>query len=454
MPQILAYLGNRNTKNDRYMAIVIRDSGMVKTYLAFTDNLGSILCVMDENGTKVFDASYDAWGRQTVTLNTIGLHRGYTGHEMLMEFDIINMNGRLYDPILGRFFSPDNYVQMPDNSQNFNRYSYCLNNPLKYTDPDGQWFGIDDLLIAAAGFLTGYLSNAVSTGNWGWSSVKSGLTSTVMPRVGFNTAGLATGSITKATWNQVGSICLNGFVNKAFPSLSIPINDHLSISLSPSFGFGENGLTAGMLSSFSYTDDHLNINISGGITNNYSGWNISGTYDQWGGGFGKTYYNAETVKGNVLGKQIVGTVTLLARGKVSFSLSNDMFGKKYNDRWRTSAAELSIGDFSIGTYVTTNDGKRESHGHHDSNTRDPIIGYNKHNMGAWNNRKVYCAPFWIGFKYGNQIHRFGYSAKIVQSLTQNVVHKYLVPTPYFIPGKEFYSGPFSYAGYNSPLSLW
>ena len=52
---------------------------------------------MDENGTKVFDASYDAWGRQTVTLNTIGLHRGYTGHEMLMEFDIINMNGRLAD---------------------------------------------------------------------------------------------------------------------------------------------------------------------------------------------------------------------------------------------------------------------------------------------------------------------------------------------------------------------
>ena len=147
MPQILAYLGNRNTKNDRYMAIVIRDSGTVKYYLAFTDNLGSILSVTDENGTKVFDASYDAWGRQTVTLNTIGLHRGYTGHEMLNEFDIINMNGRLYDPVLGRFFSPDNYVQMPDNSQNFNRYSYCLNNPLKYTDPSGDFW---NLIIGAA----------------------------------------------------------------------------------------------------------------------------------------------------------------------------------------------------------------------------------------------------------------------------------------------------------------
>ncbi|MDD4535252.1 MAG: RHS repeat-associated core domain-containing protein, partial [Prevotella sp.] len=75
--------------------IVIKEDGIAKTYLAFTDNLGSILSVMDENGTRVFDASYDAWGKQTVTLNTIGLHRGYTGHEMLGEFDIINMNGRL-----------------------------------------------------------------------------------------------------------------------------------------------------------------------------------------------------------------------------------------------------------------------------------------------------------------------------------------------------------------------
>ena len=93
--------------------IAIRENGTVRNYLAFTDNLGSILSVMDENGTKVFDASYDAWGKQTVTLNSIGLHRGYTEHEMLSEFDIINMNGRLYDPVLGRFFSPDNYVQMP-----------------------------------------------------------------------------------------------------------------------------------------------------------------------------------------------------------------------------------------------------------------------------------------------------------------------------------------------------
>jgi hypothetical protein len=48
------------------------------------------------------------------------------------------MNGRMYDPLVSRFLSPDPYIQAPGFSQNFNRYSYCLNNPLKYTDPDGE----------------------------------------------------------------------------------------------------------------------------------------------------------------------------------------------------------------------------------------------------------------------------------------------------------------------------
>ena len=113
------------------------------TYIMVTDNLGSIIKLVDIDGNTDFAASYDAWGRQTVASgNAISFHRGYTGHEMMPEFGLINMNGRLYDPILGRFLSPDNYIQMPDFSQSFNRYSYCLNNPLKYTDPDGEiaWF--------------------------------------------------------------------------------------------------------------------------------------------------------------------------------------------------------------------------------------------------------------------------------------------------------------------------
>ena len=59
------------------------------------------------------------------------------------------MNGRVYDPILGRFMSPDNYIQAPDYTQNFNRYSYVLNNPLIYTDPSGDF--VFQLFAAWAG---------------------------------------------------------------------------------------------------------------------------------------------------------------------------------------------------------------------------------------------------------------------------------------------------------------
>lgn len=114
---------------------------------------------MNIEGNVDFEACYDAWGKQTVTTNTLNFHRGYTGHEMLPEFGLINMNGRLYDPALGRFLSPDNYVQMPDFSQSFNRYSYCLNNPLKYTDPSGEfpWLAVGIAIVG--GYLGGVATN-------------------------------------------------------------------------------------------------------------------------------------------------------------------------------------------------------------------------------------------------------------------------------------------------------
>ena len=64
-------------------------------------------------------------------------HHGYTGHEHLDSLGLIHMNGRVYDPALGRFTQADPYIQDPTNSQSLNRYSYVENNPLKYTDPSG-----------------------------------------------------------------------------------------------------------------------------------------------------------------------------------------------------------------------------------------------------------------------------------------------------------------------------
>mgnify|MGYP002859120719 CR=1 FL=1 len=103
--------------------------------------------------------------------------RGNTGHEHLNEFGLINMNVRLYDPILGRFISPDPYVSCVDFLNCFNRYSYCLNNPLSYTDRSGKLILttiITATLIGAAvggvasvviGYLNGSIQNMWDFGN-------------------------------------------------------------------------------------------------------------------------------------------------------------------------------------------------------------------------------------------------------------------------------------------------
>jgi hypothetical protein len=50
---------------------------------------------------------------------------------------MIHMNGRIYDPVIGRFLQADPIIQAPGNAQSHNRYSYVLNNPLSFTDPSG-----------------------------------------------------------------------------------------------------------------------------------------------------------------------------------------------------------------------------------------------------------------------------------------------------------------------------
>ena len=68
------------------------------------------------------------------------------------------MNARMYDPITRRVISPDNYIQAPDNTQSFNRYSYCFNSPLKYTDPSGD-IVVESIIMAA---MIGGMINATS----------------------------------------------------------------------------------------------------------------------------------------------------------------------------------------------------------------------------------------------------------------------------------------------------
>ncbi|MCC6251182.1 MAG: hypothetical protein IT238_01820 [Bacteroidia bacterium] len=128
----------------------------------------------DEAGAVIARQNFDPWGRRRnaqdysyILSNTLDvdnvllgssssntnlpawLYRGYTGHEMLNEFGLVNMNARLYAPVVGIMLSPDNYVQNPSNTQNFNRYAYCYNNPLSYVDPSGEVAILVPVIIGA-----------------------------------------------------------------------------------------------------------------------------------------------------------------------------------------------------------------------------------------------------------------------------------------------------------------
>ena len=141
---------------DGLAAVCVKnDGGTDSLYYIMKDHLGSITGAINKETGKVYLQNFDAWGRErnpqdwsyTDIPEYFPLDRGFTGHEHLDRFGLINMNGRMYDAALCRFLSPDPFVQMPDYSQNFNRYSYALNNPLVYTDPSGEFVVWDSWLF-------------------------------------------------------------------------------------------------------------------------------------------------------------------------------------------------------------------------------------------------------------------------------------------------------------------
>ncbi|HEX3653751.1 MAG TPA: RHS repeat-associated core domain-containing protein [Rhizomicrobium sp.] len=111
------------------------------------DHLGSPTSIngCSMPGCVVEHDSYDAWGKRRnpdasddsgCTLTSV-LTRGFTQHEMLDSFCLVNMNARVYDPGLGLFISADSMVPNPYDFTGFQRYSYVGNNPLNAIDPSG-----------------------------------------------------------------------------------------------------------------------------------------------------------------------------------------------------------------------------------------------------------------------------------------------------------------------------
>jgi len=103
------------------------------------DHLGSATRVTDESGQLVEQAEFMPFGEMRAGSSSppFASNYKYTDQELDVGTGLYNYDARMYDPIIGRFISPDSVVPDPANSQGLNRYSYTLNNPLRYVDPTG-----------------------------------------------------------------------------------------------------------------------------------------------------------------------------------------------------------------------------------------------------------------------------------------------------------------------------
>jgi RHS repeat-associated protein len=217
---------------DGMVAVYAKENGTGSYHYIYKDHLGTPVVVTNSAGVVEYKQNFDAWGRKRnpntwdydmtsyTTTQPKWLYRGYTGHEHLPQFTLINMNGRMYDPVVGRMLSSDNYIQAEEFSQCFNRYSYCVNNPLKYKDPSGNSF-MSDFSNGVGNFMSKLL------GSYNQSSSGTLISQQTISKASSQASSIAEASFKAAVAQQsmMISIATGGLIS----NLAIPFANTFSI---------------------------------------------------------------------------------------------------------------------------------------------------------------------------------------------------------------------------------
>lgn len=436
-------------------AVYYTNNSANQLHYVMTDHLGSPLLLTDQSQNITEELSFDSWGRRRNpadwTYTNIPtpniLHRGYTTHEHIDEFNLINMNGRVYDPVLGRFIQPDNFVQEPDNLQNFNRYAYCLNNPLTYTDPSGQFYG---MALYAMGFVVLSVDHLIEGG---YSNPFQAAWREVGEEFNYASSNLRVSS----HWgNTSWSLGVDMFAMGVSMNIEKQTgNWNYGITL----GYGISGGYASAYVGYTEGDFHIGTGV-GTFKNGYSyGGSIS--YKGYGLSYYQTSYGGEKGPDGNPNPQTTGSVGIFGPNW-SFRMENDFaanFFKGSGDKWRTGAFEITVNKLSVGFNIYTN--KQKADYPVDDEGRSLIWGCNRPDkegniLGAWTNGKVYSSPIWVGYDFGYGVSRVGFSNKYVQDFAQNGIHKW-VPfgrQNYYNNYDEFNRGAYFYNGYYNPYSLY
>jgi RHS repeat-associated protein len=337
---ITSYIHYVNSGVGTCAVLVVDNNGTSINYI-YKDHLGSFNLITDNSGNIIANQNFDAWGRNrnpvdwtytAIPSNPEWLYRGYTGHEHMPQFGLINMNARLYDPTVGKMISLDNYVADPYNSQAYNRYNYANNNPLIYVDPDGNHPLVVALIVYGVFFTeTGYK------------------------------------------------------VQKVFS----PVAVHVQVNIgSNNRGIGiEASVGLPQIMPFSYR-------IHGGVAYNWRNYYMGkGWETKWGSEVGIGFLGGgasyATTKYNSPGTefdQTTGQVSFFALGGlVNLNYENDWFPEALKwvptihkadegDRFRTAALRLNFGIFSAGFNVFTGDPWNEAL---NEKPADPALGGNR-----------------------------------------------------------------------------
>ena len=475
--EFITYIGG-----DGYSApLTLKSDGTTQNYLYLhRDYLGSIVAVTNQSGAIVEKRLFDAWGNvkkiqdgtgNNLTKLTI-IDRGYTGHEHLQGVNLIHMNGRLYDPVIHRFLQPDNFVSDTQNTQAFNRYSYVLNNPFKFTDASGELpFLVVAAIIGAIAGGSGYIAYAIQSGNWSWSGF--GMAVVGGAAVGALTGGLGGASATCVTLSAAGNAAASSFVAAFFPAINVPVGDW-SFSISPSIAFG-NASGAGMSFGVSYSDG--NWSFSGGVGimsyGNYNGfgananeirYSILANWDD-----GKTGLSLGTNFWRGDFKQQTGVFGLHS-GDVNLTYENDgmpfgMLDEEGKHKWfsprlgnggdsfRTAAASLSIGEYSINVNLFTGKRFADSYKYENSGRWDGKVGNRgpetpgkfgeKYKFGLANEQgtKFRLGALSVGYKG----YKVGVNSEWVRHYVQNVaIHGFVAKQRMFLMTSNSWNGYFQY----------
>lgn len=283
------------------------------------DHLGSIIAMTDDAGAVIERRSYDAWGKRR-NLNGTAMdnaffatevRHGFTGHETLAEIGLVHMNGRLYDPAIGRFLSADPHIQLPGNMQSYNRYTYVNNNPLAATDPSGYFFksifkAVKSVFKSAAKVIK--------------SVVKSIAKNKVLRLIGQVAAAYFGGPYGAAAYSAAVSYADTGSLTSALTSGAISLASSGAFELAGGIENTFGGIAAhaaiGCASSVAGGGKCGPGALSAGFTKSFAG-TIDGIQDRL----------ARTVAASVVG----GTASVLGGGKFENGAVTGAFSRLFND---------------------------------------------------------------------------------------------------------------------------